>query len=712
MGLFSKKGKSSGYFFDNEDDIDPWESPTVNFFKDKSIKNSKFQNTPSLNRENLRELSFSDLNASYSKITRKLRDEGDDDVASERKAQPLRPMPHRMHDGLGLSAGPNQVAATAPHARETYPARHGNVAPQYQAHDLNAIREDANIKINPEQRLFDVYTTPPVDSYAGAQRPRGFDSPRTEPPVDSYVGAQRPRAFDSPGADYDAQFGRASPRPPAPGVPRFIHIPEPSFGQMDQAERTTTRPITRYPESEDQAGRADRPIARYPESDPSRTDTRPISMYPESAEYDQLRNMSARPMAEHPEMELYDRFVGNMPAAGAPAGRMSAKEMSGGASTRDMYADAPLGGMSPNASEHAARPSTRTPSPQKKSDTARARADAPPAPTTARQQTSTSQNADDFARMRDSRFFIKIAATGGVFIGCGLMLWWIGQQDKPSLRDNIVVIPSPRDIKVRGNPDAHLVPYQDELIYGKIDNSEDAQGEHLLAPGEFAPEIKVDDADAGGAADEYLDDPAAFAGRDMEEHGGVPQVGHVQQVGHSNVAYNNPYPKAGVSAAVASTHAPSQIGSHAPSQIGQHTPSHIAAHTPSQIGSHASSQVAVHAPLQVAPRTPSQVGSRTPSQVAPQTPAPKKAGVSILPKKASVPPPPAAPIYVQIATLPSIEMATKEVARLAGRYTILAKHQITVRPYSSSNGTVYRLLIGPLSSEQEANAITKTLHLR
>jgi hypothetical protein len=70
------------------------------------------------------------------------------------------------------------------------------------------------------------------------------------------------------------------------------------------------------------------------------------------------------------------------------------------------------------------------------------------------------------------------------------------------------------------------------------------------------------------------------------------------------------------------------------------------------------------------------------------------------------------PIYLQIGTLPSIELATKEAARMAGKYAILANQQISVRPFKTTAGkTVYRLLVGPLVSDQAAKNIAKALGL-
>lgn len=67
-------------------------------------------------------------------------------------------------------------------------------------------------------------------------------------------------------------------------------------------------------------------------------------------------------------------------------------------------------------------------------------------------------------------------------------------------------------------------------------------------------------------------------------------------------------------------------------------------------------------------------------------------------------------IYIQLGTLPSIEIAKKEASRLLIKYKVLAKHKIIIRPFKTLDGrTVYRLLVGPFSSKAQTQEITQTL---
>ncbi|MDR1907496.1 MAG: hypothetical protein LBQ43_01395, partial [Holosporales bacterium] len=198
MRLFGQKEKDSGYFFESSDDVDPWESPTVSFFKDKKLKKSKFKNTPSLDRENLRELSFSELDASYDRITQMRPGGAEDDLLQGRRAPSGRDLhaqgygPGRATAGQrdttpagyqeqGRSQGyPDQGRASPgqgyPDQRDMlsvgYPEQGSPQGYQEQGRPQGyqdkrrsspgqgyPEQGDLNIKINPNQRLFDIYTS-------------------------------------------------------------------------------------------------------------------------------------------------------------------------------------------------------------------------------------------------------------------------------------------------------------------------------------------------------------------------------------------------------------------------------------------------------------------------------------------------------------------------------------------------------------------------
>ncbi|MDR2464320.1 MAG: SPOR domain-containing protein [Holosporales bacterium] len=113
LKLFKKKrGKTSNYFFDNSD-VDPWELSTVSFFRDKKLRKTRSLNDTRYRKlqlqetNDMRELSFHKLDESFARIQ----------------------SAHLIND-INM---PTKTTCMRIH------------------------ENNANIKINPNQRLFDVY---------------------------------------------------------------------------------------------------------------------------------------------------------------------------------------------------------------------------------------------------------------------------------------------------------------------------------------------------------------------------------------------------------------------------------------------------------------------------------------------------------------------------------------------------------------------------
>jgi hypothetical protein len=340
MKLFGKRNKSAGYFPD--DDLDPWGTPSVSFFKDK--KHRKIRRLPTLDRNNFRELSFSQLDESYSKIS-KARLSRDDtmDEHGKRSDFAVSPSERAKFEFLQTSAA------------RGYDARAG-VQDQ-----CEQIQDMPNVKINPSQRMFDVY-------------------------------------------------------PARPTVPKFIHA------QTDSISPHAT------PQYGDRGYGHEEIVPEYRE---------PV---PEHREFTQDYRDQDRGRDHEYQEQNHPEYVAH------PRGKKNDQRQS-----------------IPN--EYISR---------------------------------------------DYRFLAKVALTGGVFICCGLILWWIGQQSKSDL-DEIVAIPSPKNFKIPN--DKQIVPFQDALIYGKLDDQTAKKestetGERLLQTPKL-PESLLEGQSALGenSMDEYLDVP-------------------------------------------------------------------------------------------------------------------------------------------------------------------------------------------------------------
>jgi hypothetical protein len=266
------------------------------------------------------------------------------------------------------------------------------------------------------------------------------------------------------------------------------------------------------------------------------------------------------------------------------------------------------------------------------------------------------------SRAQDFRFLAKVSLTGGVFICCGLVLWWISQQGKYQSDDpdSIVTIPSPQNFKIPNDDRSRLVPLQDALIYGVLTQNND-EGERLLHDAtkenvDFEANVEKDE--------EYLD---------TVEH--VPTKSRSAQ---SDVSPN----AAGLNISGLDNR------SNAPRAI-----------TPGKPNVQKSNSRNIDDPKNETLQNRS-VSIRTPG-----APEFKGESKSLTGRNK--------PSFLQIATLSSVDKANKEVVRLIQKHRILSKYPISVHPYTTEKGTlIYRLLVGPIEAEAEVQSVARTLGIK
>ncbi|MDR1208502.1 MAG: SPOR domain-containing protein [Holosporales bacterium] len=260
------------------------------------------------------------------------------------------------------------------------------------------------------------------------------------------------------------------------------------------------------------------------------------------------------------------------------------------------------------------------------------------------------------SRAQDYRFLAKVSLTGGVFICCGLVLWWISQQGtyQTGDPDNIATIPSPKNFKIQNDDTSRLVPLQDALIYGVLTPNNE-EGERLLHNAtkddvDFEPKVDNDD--------DYLD-----------------TAEHVQTKALS--VQPDVYPDtAGLNISGLNNH----------SRLPRVTPQ-------AQQNAQKSNNDAKNNASQ----------NRTISSGKPDV-----KGVALKPLANA-----SKPAFLQIATLSSVDKANQEVMRLVRKHRILSKYPISIHPYTTEKGTViYRLLVGPIDAEADVQSVAKTLGLK
>lgn len=261
--------------------------------------------------------------------------------------------------------------------------------------------------------------------------------------------------------------------------------------------------------------------------------------------------------------------------------------------------------------------------------------------------------------------FLTITLAAGVLLLCVLLLWAVSRKNAPiteAEEEPVVWIPSPAAIKVRPEePKKPLIPYQDELIYGELDPREknDTQ-EHILPSPSFAPELVIEQEPS---EDEYLDDVLG-----AEEEAAPPAALQVPAKSSQ---------KAVVQKETASAK-PSQGNS---------------ARLSKQLSSSSS-----YTKSKTSPKGSSEKRN-PPAKVEKFTAAAHVAESTAF--------------YVQLGILPSVEVARKESARLVAKYPIFAKNSLVVRPVKTDGGrTIYRLLVGPFATKEQAEMISKSLGMK
>lgn len=237
--------------------------------------------------------------------------------------------------------------------------------------------------------------------------------------------------------------------------------------------------------------------------------------------------------------------------------------------------------------------------------------------------------------------------------------------------DSLLVIEAPKMIKMRPSPQARpLVPYQDDLVYGKLDGEEE-QGERILPQPDF-PDVPAE-LEEDASADPYLD--YAPTGLPIEE-----EVLPVKPKAARPPVQKAPVPKAPVQ------------------KLPAPKPLKPAASKPESL------------PLKPKETT-------KPKLVAPVAPKPQKKATPVRDKNPPAPPPvrtaPSKLFFVQLGSLPSKEIANLESQRLRQKYKALDACGVVIRVASiPGSGKVYRLLAGPFLSRAQASALSTSLGSR
>lgn len=269
--------------------------------------------------------------------------------------------------------------------------------------------------------------------------------------------------------------------------------------------------------------------------------------------------------------------------------------------------------------------------------------------------------------------FLTIVLAAGVLLLCVLLLWIVSRRSVPHSAPlgetgAIIRIPSPKAFKIRPEePTRPLIPYQDELIYGKLDpQDQDDEKERVLPPPAFAPELLIEQETS---EDEYLDDVVEDTDGDEE-------------------------PARSPSVEVRSTAIPQKVIAKT-------------AKTPELPPMKLSKK---EAPRKVHPLSDSLKNAKTSTQKpsARKTKEPKeKARTSETHVAQST------AFYVQLGILPSVEVARKESSRLVAKYRLLTRYHLIVRPVKTDAGrTIYRLLVGPFATKEQAEVISKNLGMK
>ncbi len=298
-----------------------------------------------------------------------------------------------------------------------------------------------------------------------------------------------------------------------------------------------------------------------------------------------------------------------------------------------------------------------------------------------------------------------ILKIGSVFFFLFLVLFLLftfSQRSRsPLLEEELLEIPSPEHIKVRPpEPNKSLIPYQDELIYGQIEETPETvgnagEGERLLPSSDFPPEIQ-DEAEVvstNHVEDEYLDvDDVPASPKSSNNLSATEDDTSTAQKTQDKMEQflrsfdENSTPKPPTARQFSSNSAKiSQKAS-------QPRVSKSSAPVPLQKANESRPQPVV-----------SNKGAPTPAKSSSRSQPPIKKSPEKNPVHKT-----SDPVYLQLGTLPSIDTARTEARRLAAKYSIFTPYQMRVQSFKSVTGkTVYRILLGPIPSAEKARSLLR-----
>lgn len=268
------------------------------------------------------------------------------------------------------------------------------------------------------------------------------------------------------------------------------------------------------------------------------------------------------------------------------------------------------------------------------------------------------------------------------------LLTLFSKSNPPLDEEGLLTIPSPEHIKVRPTePNRALIPYQDELIYGQLDNLPEPEVTNPIRPvEEDLVSSPAPSASASESVDEYLDgkEPGEEASHPMRAL--TPEAVHTQKKLAQFVEEEDQKKAQPVAPSVREVK-PEPPSVRRAGLTAAATPSTSAVkNSPTSSRGDVGSQRNLKS---VAYRQ--QIPQERVSQRRPQI-APGRKGA----------------VYLQLGALTRIDTARTEATRLAAKYRVFSPYQMVVRSTTTSSGReVYLILLGPIESEEKARALLR-----
>lgn len=267
--------------------------------------------------------------------------------------------------------------------------------------------------------------------------------------------------------------------------------------------------------------------------------------------------------------------------------------------------------------------------------------------------------------------FLKVILSGTALLFCALLLWWVNERNKQDSSKEIPIILAPKNIKTRPEePKTPLVPYQEELIYGKLDDEDEEQnGERLIPKTPFAPKLQ-ESSENEEESDDYLHVP--------HENGEENSLEKEKAVTVEELAILKPKGKAPPPPKVEKREADELW--EAETHVRHSTPQHHKKETPPPFSK---AETKTEAKTDVKPAKDKEKNKEKTKEK---------------------------PVFIQLGTLSTPQLARSEMAHFLSKYKSLSRYHFMIRPFRISTGrTVYRLVIGPFASETKALDVAQSL---